>query len=182
MTLFVVENVEESSQRKLFTFMGVDYLATPRSFLNLPLMALLGIVIAFLFAPVDELLEQVLIGIGYGLLIIVVVQFHDLGHIIGARMVGAPMKSLLMTATVNLTIYEDDSERPSRVHLGRALGGPVFNLLLGLIVIVIYRSGADNHFILFFGIVNLALVAITLLPIPSVDGSVILRELRNRKQ
>lgn len=181
MTLFVLENTEENRPRKLFTVMGVDWIITARSWLNLPLMAILGIVLAFIFAPVETLLSQILVGLGYGLLIIVGVYVHDFGHIISSRMVNAPMKSLLLTATVNLILYEDNEELPSRVHVGRSLGGPVFNLIVGLIVIGIHLFVVQNHFLAFLGGVNLAIAVITILPIPSVDGSVILRELRNWK-
>jgi len=177
MTVFVFENTEESQQRKLFTFWGVDYFATSYTWVNLPLMAIFGIVIALIFAPVDQLLPQILVGIGYGLLIIISSFCHSIGHIISSRLVNAPVKSILVTATVNVTHYEDDEEPPSRIHVGRSLGGPVFNLLVGLIAIAV-----PNHFFLLFGTVNLVFAAFTLLPITSLDGAVIWRELRDWKQ
>jgi len=181
MTVFVFENTEESQQRKLFTFWGVDYFATSYTWVNLPLMAIFGIVIALIFAPVDQLLPQILVGIGYGLLIIISSFCHSIGHIISSRFVSAPVKFILVTATVNITHYEDDKEQPSRVHVGRSLGGPILNLLLGLIVIAIYMFAMPSHFLLFFGSANLIFATFSSLPIPTVDGAVILHELRDWK-
>jgi Zn-dependent protease len=182
MTLFVVERIDESRQRKLFTFLDVDYQATAYTWLNLPLMAVIGVVIALIFAPANGLFSQILVGLGYGLLIIISSFCHGLGHIISSRWVNGPVTSMVVTATVNVTHYEDDEEQPSRVHVGRSLGGPLFNLLLGLTAIAIYMVAGQNHFLLFFGIVNLGFGGFTLLPIPSLDGAVILRELRDWKQ
>ena len=181
MTVFVFENTEKSRQRKLFTFLDVDYYATPRTWINLPLMTIFGIVIALIFAPVNQLPSQILVGIGYGLLIIISSFCHSIGHIISSRFVSAPVEFILMTATVNVTHYEDDKEQPSRVHVGRSLGGPVLNLLLGLIAIAIYMVAMPNHFLLFFGSANLIFAVFSSLPIPTVDGAVILCELRDWK-
>ena len=117
-------------------------------------------------------------GLGFGLLIILSSFFHGLGHVISSRMVNAPMKALVMTATVGVTHFDDYEEQGSRVHVGRSLGGPALNLILGIIAIAIYLSALDSYFLLFFGIVNLGFGGFTFLPIPSLDGSVILRELR----
>ena len=57
--------------------------------------------------------------------------FHAFGHILGGKLVRSPMDELLFTATRGVNIYHgDQSAYPSRVHLGRALGGPLFNLLI----------------------------------------------------
>lgn len=182
MTIFVFENIEESHQRKLFTVLGVDYVLASRAWLNLPLMAIVGIVIALIFAPVEQLSSQILVGIGYGILIIISSFCHGLGHIISSHLVNAPMNSLISTATVNVTHYDDDEVHPSRIHVGRSLGGPILNLLIGCLAIAVYTFALPNHFLLFFGIVNLLFFVFTLLPIPSLDGAVILRELRNWKK
>jgi membrane-associated protease RseP (regulator of RpoE activity) len=43
----------------------------------------------------------------------------------------------------------------------------------------IYQFALPNHFLLFFGIVNLIFGMFALLPIPPLDGAVIWHELRN---
>jgi hypothetical protein len=172
MTIFVVESIDQSRQRKLFTLLGVDYCATSRVWLNPPLMVLIGIIIALIFAPTNQLLSQILAGLW--------VWFAGDDQQLLPR-VNAPVKSILATATVYVTHYEDDEEQPSRVHLSRSLGGPGLNLLLGLTALAIYMLAVPNHFLLFFGIVNLGFGVFTLLPIPSLDGAVIWRELRDNE-
>lgn len=182
MTLFVAESIDEARLRKLFTLLAVDYFATARAWMNPPLMAAVGIVLALLIAPPTQLPGQILVGIGYGLLIMLASFCHGLGHIFSSRMVHAPVASIYLTATVGVIHFDDHGEQPSRVHVGRALGGPLFNLMLGLIALAIYMLAVHNQFLLFFGAVNLLFGIMTLLPIPSLDGAAIWRELRNWHQ
>lgn len=182
MTLFVPESTEEAQHRKLFAVLGVDYVATVWAWVNLPLMVIVGIVIALIFVPAEQLLAQIGVGIVYGLLIMVSSFCHGLGHILSSRFVNAPMKALITTATVYVTHYENVEEYPSRVHVGRSLGGPLLNLVLGLVTMAVYVFVVKNHFLLLFGVVNLVFAVFTLLPIPSVDGDIILRELRDWKK
>jgi hypothetical protein len=79
MTLFVHENIDQSRQRKLFTFLEVDFFATSYTWLNLPLMVLVGIVFALIFAPANQLLSHILVRIGYGFLIMISSFFHGIG-------------------------------------------------------------------------------------------------------
>jgi len=175
MTLFVAENIEQSAPRKLFTILGAEYRVTSRSWLNLPLMAVIGIVLALLFAPHGSEIRQVLVGLGYGLLIILSSFLHGVGHVISSRLVGGPVTWLVATATVNVTQYHDVEGQPRRVDVGRSLGGPVFNLLLGVIAGGIYAFAGRNHFLGLFAAVNLAFGVFTLMPIPTLDGPVIWR-------
>ncbi len=179
MTLFAFETIEESRQRKLFTLLEVDFLSTHRFWLNIPLMAIAGIAVAVIFSLTDQVGSQVLVGLGSGLLIMLSNFFHGLGHIIGSRKVNAPMTALIMTVTVGVTHFEDRVEQGSLVHVGRSLDGPTLNLAFGIVAIAIYLFTLDSHFLLFFGIVNLGFGVLISLPIPSLDGSVNLRELRN---
>ena len=179
MTLFILENTAESGQRRLFTILGTEFRATPLAWVNLPMSVGFGILIAVLFAPVDSFGSQVMVGIGYGLLMIASTYVHALGHIISSRLVNAPMTALIATATVNTTHYDDKEVYPSRVHVGRALGGPAFSLILGVVALAL---AGDSHALRFLGIVNLVLVAITLSPLPTLDGAIVLRELRNWKR
>jgi Zn-dependent protease len=59
------------------------------------------------------------------------------------------------------------------------LDGPTLNLAFGIVAIAIYLFTLDSYFLLLFGIVNLGFGVFTSLPIPSLDGTVNLRELRN---
>ena len=175
MTLFVAESIEQPAPTKLFTILGAEYRVTPWSWLNLPLMAFIGIVLALLFAPDGSEAWQILVGLGYGLLIILSSFLHGVGHVISSRLVGGPVTWLVATATVNVTQYHDVEGQPRRVDVGRSLGGPVFNILLGVVAGGVYAFAGRNHFIGLFAVVNLAFGVFTLMPIPSLDGSVIWR-------
>jgi len=105
---------------------------------------------------------------------------HALGHILGGKLVRSPMDELLLTATRGVNIYSGDQNAlPGFIHLGRAMGGPVLNLLvagslLQLQNIVGIGFGADLlaavvSTSLFMGVGGFA-------PLPSVDGEVIWRE------
>ena len=179
MTAFVVEDLDRSRQTRMFTFLGVDYYSTPKAWVSLPITILIGIIIALLFAPDEQLQSQIISGIGYGFIIMISSFCHGVGHILSSRLVDAPVTYIIETATVYVTHYDDKVDQSSRVHLIRALGGPVFNLLLGIIAITTYQIALPNHFLLFFGVVNLGIGIFTLLPIPTLDGAVIWHELRN---
>lgn len=181
MSLFVFDDSQKDKRRNRFTLLDTQFAATPLAWLNLPLMIGMGIVLSLFFMQTGDLVGQVLIGIGYGLLIMLGSMIHGIGHIISSRMVGAPVKFVVMTMTVNYLDYGEDGEHPSRVHIGRALGGPVMNAVIGIMSLAILGFVIPNHFIAFFGGVNIALALITIAPVPSVDGAVILREMRDWK-
>lgn len=46
MTLLIVENLDDSNHRKLFSIMGTDYVMTSLGWLNIPLMIIAGIAVA----------------------------------------------------------------------------------------------------------------------------------------
>jgi hypothetical protein len=87
MTLFAFESMKESRQSKLFTLLGVDFRSTYRFWVNIPLMAIAGIAVSVIFSPTYQLGSQVLVGLGFGLLIILSSFFHGLGHVISSSMV-----------------------------------------------------------------------------------------------
>ena len=180
MTHLILENLEESNHRKLFPIMGTDYVITSMGWLNIPLMIGAGILVACFLAPVEGIQNIILSGIAYGLLAVLASFCHGLGHIISSKMAGAPMTKLIGTITVHTTYYDDNEEDniSSNAHMMRAIGGPAFNLLVGILALIINALIFSTHFLLFFGIINLVFVGITILPLPSLDGAVILREMR----
>lgn len=180
MTLLILENLDETNHRKLFSIMGTDYVMTSLGWLNIPMMIGAGILVAWFLAPVEGIQNIILSGIAYGLLMLIASFCHGLGHIISSKMAGAPMTKLIGTITVHTTYYDDNEEDniSSKAHMMRAIGGPVLNLVLGILMLVINASIFPSHFILFFGVINLVFFAITISPLPSLDGAVLLREMR----
>lgn len=178
MTLFILEDLEKPTQRKLFSILGTEYVATAMAWLNFPMMIVAGTGAAILAAPIDGIVNQILVGLIYGLLIVLASFCHGLGHILSSRFVGAPMTRLIATATVHTTHY-DNQDVTKQQHIGRAMGGPVFNLLLGGIILAINAATLQNHFLYFFAAINLLFVVITMMPLPSLDGAILVREMRN---
>jgi len=91
------------------------------------------------------------------------------------------MDELLITTTRDVNLYQgDQSVVPGYVHLARSLGGPLFNLLVAGVCIFLstkFSQGFASDLLasligtnLFFGIGSFV-------PIPSVDGEVIWREI-----
>ena len=107
---------------------------------------------------------------------------HALGHIVSGKLVGSAMNALLITATRDVNLYDGDQNVISgHIHLGRALGGPLGNLLIagicsGIAPLLTSGLGADLAASLIS--VNLFFGLGSFLPLPSVDGEVIWRELR----
>jgi Zn-dependent protease len=91
------------------------------------------------------------------------------------------MDELLITATRDVNLYHgDQSLVPSQVHLVRALGGPLFNLFVaGVCAVLAALITADFWSALVASLIstNLFFGLGGLLPLPSVDGEVIWREL-----
>jgi len=182
MTLLVVDDRDKTKRRHMFHLLGVEYVATPFFWLNLPMMLIASIVVSSIFVPTGDLAGQMMIiGIGYGILMIATLFLHGIGHIISSRMVDAPVQKMIMTMTVTHLDFGEEGEQPSRVHVGRSLGGPVTNVVLGLLSLAIYGLVMNSHFVLFFGAFNILIAIVTILPLPTLDGPVIFRELRNWK-
>jgi Zn-dependent protease len=106
---------------------------------------------------------------------------HAFGHILSGKMVNSAMDELLITATRDVNLYHgDQSLVPGHVHLVRSLGGPVFNLFIaGLCSMFAPLIGPGFGSDLVAGLIstNLFFGFGGFLPLPSVDGEVIWREI-----
>jgi hypothetical protein len=184
MTIFVLEKTDGPHLHKLFRLMDVDVMAAPRSWLGVVLALIIGVVVSLIATPVNGLGAQILEGIVFGLLLYASTFVHGLGHIVSSRMIHAPMWYLILTTTIPITRYDDADEAniPSRVHVGRSLGGPVANILLAVVGFVLYALVPGSPFFLFIGIQNILATLLVLSPIPTLDGAVIWREVRHWKR
>ncbi len=180
MSLYVIESLQEAPRRKLFTLLGVEYQATPLAWISLVYPAVIGIIVSFIALSERDVITRILTGIAFGLCINLVYFIHGLGHILSGRLVSAPMQANLITATVFVNQYTDTVEYPSWVHIGRTLGGPIANAIAGVVALVVYNAGLQSPVLGFFAIANL-LFTTTILPLPAMDGIVIVRELRDWK-
>ena len=105
---------------------------------------------------------------------------HAAGHILGGLLVRSPMDELLFTATRGINLYSGDQARfPGRVHLGRAIGGPLLNLVWAALlfaVLPLVRPSFPADLAASLASTSLFIGAGSFLPLPSVDGWVIWRE------
>ncbi len=155
----------------------------------LALWIVLTIVASLLGLPITEAVV--------GALVAVVIHYlselvHQIGHSIAARQTGYPMSGVIFFGPIGLSVYpKDEPELSGRVHIKRALGGPVISLLLTLAAGLLYlfltgtfTTGQDEPHLakviilvgLFFFLDNLLVFTLgALLPLGFTDGSTILR-------
>jgi Zn-dependent protease len=111
----------------------------------------------------------------------ITILFHSFGHILSGKMVHSAMDELLIASTRHVNLYlGDQSLVPGSIHVIRSLGGPLFNILVaGLCYILkpIMPAGLPSMLLASLISVNLFFGLGGLLPIPTVDGEVIWREI-----
>ncbi len=179
--VFTVEQIATAPRRRLGRVMGVELLGTPWSWVSPLWMLTAGLVLGLVVRPAATRPARLASGFGYSLAIAGGILCHHLGHLTSGRAVGAPMDADLLTATLPVNLYRNDEGRhyPSRVHLGRALGGPVGNLLVGVGVLRLRRLGLNHPVVTTFAIINLLFAVVSMAPLPTLDGGTVLRELSN---
>lgn len=112
---------------------------------------------------------------------------HCCGHAIAAKSTGYPMVEIQLgfLGIFARTLYpKDEPELPSSIHIRRALGGPMINLILSIILFVILPLWQENWYWLGLFIFLDNLIVYTLqvfLPLGFNDASTILRELLKQK-
>jgi Zn-dependent protease len=178
LSIFVFERTGHESRRHLFRAFGVNWLVTSFWPGLIVWTFSVGILGGLFYAPTDDTGRRVVIGVGYGALTLAAVVLHSVGHIVSGHAVGARMHSNLITATVPVNLYHEDDTVTRRVHVARALGGPALNLALGLVSVALGRLASGGGFFAWFAAMNLAIGVMTLLPLPTLDGWVFVRELR----
>lgn len=112
---------------------------------------------------------------------------HHLGHAVAARRTGYPMLGVRLWGVLGSSIYpRDEPALPARVHIRRALGGPLASLLLtfiaaGLVLALRPTGGAAWLVALFFFGENLFVYTLqVLLPLGFNDGATLLYWWRRR--
>jgi hypothetical protein len=177
---WVLENIDPTARRRLFTWWGVEWLATRYAWLSLLTFGAVGLALAALLGgrPVAPGFWRA--GLAYGLLFYSTNVVHTLGHVLGGRLVGRPMQANLLTASFDVNVYTgDQSGYTRRVHLGRALGGPLLNLVSGLVSLALWRW-LGWTWLLISGYMHLVGGLSTLFPIAPMDGWVIWQNSRPR--
>ena len=103
---------------------------------------------------------------------------HTIGHIISSRRAGAPMDRVHFAAPLPRTVYYNNEVSP-QAHLGRARGGPIASGLAFLVTLALWPfvSGrsALGEFLRLLSFINGLEGAGSLLPLPFIDGGVLLK-------
>jgi Zn-dependent protease len=176
----IPEDIDTVKRISVGKFWGVKLLITP--FIWLGPIIFFGL--HFLLNLIDvqlSLVERLNQAIFFTIAVEITTLLHAFGHILSGKLVRSPMDELLIASTRDVNVYHgDQSHFPRYVHLVRSLGGPLFNILVAGIcyafapmVTHVFWSNLLAVLIstnLFFGIGSF-------LPIQSVDGEVIWREI-----
>jgi hypothetical protein len=168
--------------RRLFHAFGIDWSASSRAWVSLVWMIAVGIVIALIADSHAAAGKRLLLGLVYGALILASVLAHYLGGAVAGRIVHAPMRKVVFTATLAYNVYDESRQYPSRVHVIRGLGEPAANLILGAAMLGLYLAGNRSHLVFFLAVLNLAFFIIAMAPFPTMHGGVLLKNLEAWKR
>lgn len=174
-----IENLDTVRHILVGKFWGIKLSVTPITWLSPIVFFALGVILGTFESRMN--LTQTLYHTGVFVIgVEISTLIHALGHILGGKLVRSPMDELLLTATRGVNIYHGDQDAiPGFVHIGRAMGGPILNLLIyGVMMQLLHYSGVGFRSDLLAAIASTSLFmgAGGFLPLPSVDGQVIWRE------
>lgn len=165
------------TQRVLFTLLGVPFTATSDSWRFVPPKLAIGVFVAWVTQMSEPAAKWLAWGLLYGFLLLAVLLLHIVGHILMSKLVSPPMTEARITPMLIQTRYDNDTpDTLGTTHLIRSLGGPLITLLIGLLAFLAWHI-SDNQAAGCFAAANFALLLIVLLPLPTVDGEVIWREI-----
>jgi Zn-dependent protease len=177
---FILENLDTVRRIPVGRFWGVSLLITPFTWLGPFLFFGLNFLLN-LFNASLSLTDRLYQAFIFALVVEITTALHAWGHILSGKLVHSPMDELLITALRDVNLYHgDQAQVPGHVHLGRSLGGPVFNLLVAAAcygLIPFLNPGFGLAFTASLASTNLFFGLGGFLPLPSVDGEVIWREI-----
>lgn len=176
----IIEDIHTVRRIRAGSFWGVTLLITPITWLG-PFVFVGLYFLLHIFDRQLSFTERFYQAIIFAIAVEVATIFHAFGHILSGKLVHSCMDEVLITTTRDVNIYHgDQSLIPGHIHLARSLGGPLFNLLIAGVLLLLGTRLPQN----FFFDLNTSLVSINLFfgigsffPVPSVDGEVIWREI-----
>jgi hypothetical protein len=175
----IIEDIDTVRRIPIGRFWDVNLLITPITWLGPFVFFGLHVFLNLLRSDlsVNDRLYQALL---FTIAVEITTVFHAFGHILSGKLVHSAMDELLITATRDVNLYHgDQSLVPSHVHLVRSLGGPIFNLFIaGICSMFVSLIGPGFWSDLLASLIstNLFFGFGGFLPLPSVDGEVIWRE------
>jgi hypothetical protein len=162
----------------LFRFNGVPVVAQP-GFWPYPIMVT-GLLtwLAGWRDPERSWLQR----LGLGLLAMPFAMSADLGHAmahtISARLAGAPMDEILLSAGMPRTLYKNNDVLP-QTHIQRSLGGLVFSLISSILSLLwrfVSPRGSLSRDLADLSLAGHSFILLgSAAPLPMVDGGIILK-------
>jgi Zn-dependent protease len=127
--------------------------------------------------------EAILSGIAASAIFWLSELIHQLGHAWAAGRTGYPMTGIRLWGPIGTSLYpSDEPVLPGRTHIRRALGGPMFSLIMSILtgILALALRGAEGGLIgwlaLFAFIVNFFVLTLgAFLPLGFTDGSTLLK-------
>lgn len=181
LSIMVLQNQETTSLPSgtiLYHFNGVPVVAKP-DFWPIPIL-LTGFLawVAGKRKPKLSWFQR----LGVALLAMPVAWFADVGHAmahtISARLAGAPMDEILLSAGMPRTLYLNNAVSP-QTHIQRSLGGPIFSLICSTLSLLWRRNalrGSLSHDLAEVSLVGHSFILLgSMAPLPMVDGGTILK-------
>lgn len=103
---------------------------------------------------------------------------HAMAHTISARLAGAPMAEILLSAGMPRTLYQNNAV-PPQIHIQRSLGGPIFSLICSVFSLMWWHNTAPestSHELAEVSLVGHSFILLgSMAPLPMVDGGTILK-------
>ena len=120
--------------------------------------------------------------LGVAMLAMPVAWFADVGHAmahtVSARLAGAPMNEILLSAGMPRTLYLNN-DVPPQTHIQRSLGGPIFSLICAALSLLWWRYTLPeslSHDLAETSLVGHSFILLgSIAPLPLVDGGTILK-------
>jgi hypothetical protein len=176
----IIEDVDTVRRIPIGRFWGVDLLVTPITWVG-PFVFFGLHFLLNLLRPDLSINQRLYQSLLFTIAVEITTALHAFGHILSGKMVHSAMDELLITATRDVNLYHGDQRLiPGYVHLVRSLGGPVFNLLIAglcLMLASLISPGFWSNLLASLISTNLFFGFGGFVPLPSVDGEVIWREL-----
>lgn len=156
--------------RALFRLFGTKWLAAPNLWLAALIYGTLGLLLAVVAGFGKPLLSLLLDALLFAPLLYLTNIVHLIGHLLAGALAGAPVDAVLLTAAWHRTLYREAPQMASRgARLYRTLGGPVLNLVFGVVLMGWWLLFSYTWLgALAWG--NLLAGGIALLPLPNFDG------------
>jgi hypothetical protein len=185
----ILEDIDTVRHIPIGKFWDVNVSITPLTWLSPFIFFGLHLALNLLNRQLD-LTERLYQAMIFTIAVEIATVLHAFGHILSGKMIRSAMDELLIASTRDLNLYHgDQSLLPGSTHLIRSLGGPLFNILVAAgcyAFTSIIPAGFPSALLGSLITVNLFFGLGGFLPIPTVDGQVIWREIirsfRNKRQ